>query len=552
MPLTIQDKLVILPGNGSVRPLPRGLIVASPSSLPVFVTVAGVAYEIQGTGPQATSAQDGSYTLVLPWNSECAPNNLTWQIALPDGTIWGGTVPEGISGPVTIKQLKDTYGWGLVQGPASGPINVIQGPPGSGGGGGLDITLPIYGGDPNGNSAIDSALAVQLAHNALPAYGGMIWMPKGIYYFKTPIVFTKPNVILKGEGEATEIISTTTLADGQAQITCGTVASPNGIDHCQFLDFYMHRAAVPAGGGTGSGIRAGGQRTIFQNLHLQWFAQDGIVVDTADGFDCTVVSTTATTVTVPTGLGAKFSNGQQIQLKKSGNQETPTITGIAGDVLTVSPNLANSYTAGFLSRGTNYFESFLLDCTVESVGRDCYVFSARMFNAEAIRCVAHGGKNLSPYAGRHGFYIRGTQVKLLLCHPYFCPQNGVYVDGTAGGIEGKEITVQGGEFENNGGVGIWLYSCIACDVSGVLTYANGRRPDLNVQTQDILLSFGSDHRVCHNSVDPQARTHQQINGAGDWALGGNCICLSGSQKNVIAHNACQEGAGNGIRLDGLS
>jgi parallel beta-helix repeat protein len=377
----------------------------------------------------------------------------------------------------------------------------------------------------------------------------MIWMPKGGYYFKSPIVFTKPNVILKGEGEATEIICTTPLADGQAQITLGTVGTPNGIDHCQFLDFYMHRQASPAGGGTGCGIRGCGQGTKFERLHIQWFDQDGIVVDTADGYDTTTTASTASTITVATGTGARFATGQTVTVKQSGNQETVSITGISGDVLTVSPNLAHSYPAGFLSRGTNYFETTLWDCVSESNGRDNYVFSPRMFNAEAFRCIAHGGKNLTPYAGRHGFYIRGTQIKLIACHPYFNPQYGCYVDGTAGGVEGKEITIQGGEYENNGGCGIWIYNAVSCEVLGALTYANGRRPDIAAQSADILLSYGSDHRVAGNSVDPQAATNQQINGAGSWTLGGNCICLTSCQKCVVEGNACQEGTGNGIRLD---
>jgi len=51
---------------------------------------------------------------------------LQWQLALPDGQVWGGPLAAGLAGQtVSIDDLKNAWGWGLVQGGYQNPITVV-------------------------------------------------------------------------------------------------------------------------------------------------------------------------------------------------------------------------------------------------------------------------------------------------------------------------------------------------------------------------------------------------------------------------------------------
>jgi|SRR5579885_1360497 len=114
MPLQIQDYLVTFAASGARDPV-VGTIVASPDAVPIWEKDANTNqfYEVQP--PYTRSAQsrssDGQYTLYLPWPSETDPSTAQWTVKLPDGYAWKGAVPEGVVGPVTLKTLKDSYGW---------------------------------------------------------------------------------------------------------------------------------------------------------------------------------------------------------------------------------------------------------------------------------------------------------------------------------------------------------------------------------------------------------------------------------------------------------
>lgn len=64
--------------------------------------------------PSVQTSIGGVFTFTLPWPSEFDPVTTTWAITMPDGSVWTGFVPEGVAGPVTMNQLKNTYAWTAV------------------------------------------------------------------------------------------------------------------------------------------------------------------------------------------------------------------------------------------------------------------------------------------------------------------------------------------------------------------------------------------------------------------------------------------------------
>jgi hypothetical protein len=130
MPCLISDVAVQLGADG--KPLPRGgqRISFAPSFKPLFVSTGGPFRElsIQSTNT-VSDGVTGAWSLSLPRPSESDPNTVVWTYFGPDGVELAGQVPE-IDGPVSLHDLKETYGWGVVQPPAGPPVLAIVGPPG--------------------------------------------------------------------------------------------------------------------------------------------------------------------------------------------------------------------------------------------------------------------------------------------------------------------------------------------------------------------------------------------------------------------------------------
>lgn len=118
--LTVTDTLYTLDPDGSRSGLNHGKVVAIPTIVPLFVKAGGIFYELNAPAPAAYTDAGGNFTLTLPWPSESfvTSGSLQWQIALPDGTIWQGTVPEGVAGPVSLYTLKTTYSWAVAASPS--------------------------------------------------------------------------------------------------------------------------------------------------------------------------------------------------------------------------------------------------------------------------------------------------------------------------------------------------------------------------------------------------------------------------------------------------
>jgi hypothetical protein len=113
-------------------PIQSQVVTAKPSVATHFQLVGGVWSEVQYGYLSAVTDATGTATLSLPWPSVCDPSTIQWVITDPTGAKYVGTVPQGVSGPLTLKTLKDTYGWGLAGvDPYVSPVVAIQGPAGA-------------------------------------------------------------------------------------------------------------------------------------------------------------------------------------------------------------------------------------------------------------------------------------------------------------------------------------------------------------------------------------------------------------------------------------
>ncbi|MGI8828038.1 MAG: hypothetical protein ACR2JC_20895 [Chloroflexota bacterium] len=121
MPLLIQDTIASLGPDGNLAPLARAPIHAQPATLPLYRKIGGVYYEVQGGDVYTLSNDLGVWSIALPWPSECKPAT-TWQLEMPDGAIYAGSVPDLVSGPVNVDTLVTTYGWTLAQSPTGGSL----------------------------------------------------------------------------------------------------------------------------------------------------------------------------------------------------------------------------------------------------------------------------------------------------------------------------------------------------------------------------------------------------------------------------------------------
>lgn len=113
MTCLISDTLAAVDGTGAIVGLAARPVIARATATPLSVTFdSGTTWhELQGNEIRTMSAEDGTWSLTLFASAEQDPTSNTWQIVLPDGVIWSGAIPTGVAGPLTIKNLKDTYSW---------------------------------------------------------------------------------------------------------------------------------------------------------------------------------------------------------------------------------------------------------------------------------------------------------------------------------------------------------------------------------------------------------------------------------------------------------
>lgn len=146
MPCIFSDIASVFDATNTPQPVVRGVITATPTQVPVQIAVAGVFRPAPAAGPSVTTGTDGSWSLTLPWPSESLPTSLQWLVRLTDGTQLIGTVPQGVTGPLSVNALLTSYGWAAVV--QSGPVMqtvAVAGPVGPTGAAGPDAQVSAVG-----------------------------------------------------------------------------------------------------------------------------------------------------------------------------------------------------------------------------------------------------------------------------------------------------------------------------------------------------------------------------------------------------------------------
>lgn len=115
MPCTITDKVVTFANSNVPVPIVGVTVAAQPAAEPIF-TSAPPFRPVFNPHRKDITDSTGLWSFILPWPSESDPDVTQWQIQLPDFSVWQGTVPQDVPGPVSIHDLHVTYGWQLVAG----------------------------------------------------------------------------------------------------------------------------------------------------------------------------------------------------------------------------------------------------------------------------------------------------------------------------------------------------------------------------------------------------------------------------------------------------
>lgn len=124
MPCEISDVLGYRTSAGALVGLASQQIFAVPGSPLWSVSYAGTWRPLNGLNPLvsgspvlryaelATSDGTGTWSLTLPYASETEPAapEAQWSLLFPDGSILTGVVPA-VAGPVSLRDLRTTYGW---------------------------------------------------------------------------------------------------------------------------------------------------------------------------------------------------------------------------------------------------------------------------------------------------------------------------------------------------------------------------------------------------------------------------------------------------------
>jgi hypothetical protein len=376
--------------------------------------------------------------------------------------------------------------------------------------------VTMFGADPTGTA--DSTTAIQTAIGALPAHGGVIYFPAGVYSCSGALTVDQSYVTLMGDGYgfATQITVPSGTISRTAAIILGNTAP---VSQCSVRDL----AVVVDGGahavnpGTGHGIVIAGDNCLVENVIVRWcsgddyhFGQD--LLNTAT--QTTVASASngqalpQATVNVASTTGFA-SSGQLITRKTSGACAYITYTGTTGTTFTgCSSNFGGaSYT---LATGDVIIPvSLQFDCTVintyamnygvNGYYADWTYYSCEWLDARAIGAAAKPAATASP--AQNGFLIYGGTHKFVTCHPYFCAGSGMQI-GDAHTSTAQDITVIGGEWESCTSSGIYVTNNQGTVVisDGANFYGNG----LSGSGEDIFLGFGSKNVRIESAVFKQS------------------------------------------------
>lgn len=187
------------------------------------------------------------------------------------------------------------------------------------------------------------------------------------------------------------------------------------------------------------------------------------------------------------------------------------------------------------SGATQLFDVILNNVYVYAPGQDGFFVGSEVLNSELVLCKVKGGNTQPTPRGRHGFYVQGSDVKLINCHPYYNQQHGLNVD-TQNNSYSKSIVIIGGEYENNGRCGISMNAAQSSLISEALFYGNNVA---NNSYEAVLLAFCGNVTLQGNSFryPSNAAGHIYISSSTQTIIDGNII-LGGDYQVVEMIGTC--------------
>jgi hypothetical protein len=413
------------------------------------------------------------------------------------------------------------------------------------------------GGD---EEAINAALIV--AQGDQGDQGGRVVLLEGTYWCTNPIICDSDYTVLEGQGNGTVIAVPTSVTSptGYARVIFGNTRT---LTQSSLRHFRVQPAAaggidlIAGGEGHGIAFRSNGGR--LDDITIQSCAGDGWKIGgcantsyqvtvstniTAEGtartqqtWDVSAVPTNTypdggamLAKVVPSSYSGTPGNDDSIEtvVVIAASTDPGTVTVLRGWGGT--PMNALGADALLIPIDPIYEVGGTMLHAICPGGNGITVeYSAQ--NCEFIRCVAAGGKELSPPRGADGFSAAGNIIKFVVCHAYYQPNDGLNVNAT--GITAGTIQVIGGEYEANGGWGINLTDAYYAQIRDTVHYGNC--------TGDITVSGGE-----RNSIQGIRSAYTSGNSAFQH------VVISGSPRARVSNGIFELGESPAIAVSGYS
>ncbi len=201
---------------------------------------------------------------------------------------------------------------------------------------------------------------------------------------------------------------------------------------------------------------------------------------------------------------------------------------------------------GFNLGGSSNSENYLDDvritqCGMNSVATDGLVIGGGVTDCEYSRVIVSG--NAAKNTTKNGITNNGNNHKFTNCHAYFCNQSGLFVNA------GTSTQVMGGEWENNGKVGILLNGDTNV-VTGANCFGNTQN-DIESDSGNHLALIGNKLSSAGSSAN--ILLFSTTSGAiADNNVTGNATSISADSacSNLAIHDNILNGATNGISCAG--
>lgn len=382
-------------------------------------------------------------------------------------------------------------------------------------------------------------------------FGGRVVLLEGDYWLTQPVVCDQDNATIEGQGAqyTTRLHTATNATNRQAALIVGKTRTTNGVA--------LRNLAIKAGDnssniitGSGSGIVFRSSNGRMENVTVENTEKDGVWIDgsrTSTGTATTLAAAVSTTpnpnssetwtvastagIPIPSlavvGPDPQHLFAEVVRITAAPTGTTLTVTrGFWGTPVTAHAN-GDALTVVTID---SLFEVAVTNLTVIQPGQDCLTITPSILNSEFTRVIAHGGKQLGTPRGRDGIHNMGGGNKFLLCHPYWNVRDGLRCDLTSNGND--QVFVHGGEYETNGGYGIWLNGSSGSVVNGTLMYSNANK--------DIYLSGTARKLVVSDNILQSSTVDKHI-------------LVGGTNTNVIiSGNVTRFGTAAGIAVESAS